>query len=81
LYFTRHVPWFWCTCWLLITGVIFTAVVGAQHAFVRLTISAFPLVILLIAKYVDLVVYMVKELGGQKFIEYTMQYLKEQNTL
>jgi len=70
LYFTRHVPWFWCVCWLLMTGTIFTAVVGSHDEWSRLVLPALPLVILLIAKYVDLFVYVIKKQRGQKIMQY-----------
>jgi len=73
LYFTRHVLWFWCVCWLLMTGTIFMAVVGSGAECVRLVFPVLPLVMLLVAKYVDFIVYAIKELRGQKII----QYLKE----
>jgi len=76
-YFTRHIPWFWSVCWLLVTGIIFTAVVGSHSEWSRLVLPVLPLVILLVAKYVDFIVYAIKELCGQKII----QYLKEQNVL
>jgi len=55
LYYSRRIPWFWCISWLLITGTIFVAVVGAYEHFIRLVLPVLPLVILLIAKYVDLI--------------------------
>ena len=86
LYFARRIPWFWCVCWLLTAGTIFTAVVGAQGEWTRLVIPALPLVILLIAKYVDLFVYVIKEHLGHYMKEqcvllgnYAVQYLKEQD--
>ena len=74
-YLTRRVPWFWCVCWLLIAGTIFTVVVGSYSDWSRLVIPALPLVILLIAKYVDLAAYVTKELCGK----HVVQYLKEQS--
>ena len=76
-YFTRRIPWFWSVYWLLIAGIIFTAIVGAPNDWQRLVISALPLVILLIAKYADLAVYVVRETCGKKIGE----YLKESQVL
>jgi len=77
-YHTRRVPWFWSVCWLLIAGIIVTAVIGSMNDWNnRLTVSAIPLVILLLARYVDLIVDVVKETCGIRIV----QYLKEQSTL
>jgi hypothetical protein len=78
-YATRQVPWFWGVCWLVIAGMVFTAVVGAQGEWTRLVVPVVPFGFLLIAKYVDLIIYVLKEKEhrGQRIV----QYLQERSTV
>jgi hypothetical protein len=67
--FFKSLQWNWCIAWLWMGCAIFTAVVGSQESWSRLAMPSLPFIIIIFAKYFDLVTFLLKD----KVVQYILK--------